>query len=84
MDDADHLYDTDADHLHGEVEDLRHEVERFKEEKERVRAIIGRIGGAPTFNVKVLNIVFSVLIIGCFGASILAGVLHWGASSSSR
>ncbi len=46
--DADNLWTEDADHLHGEVEDLRHEVERFKEEKERVRAIIGRIGGAPT------------------------------------
>jgi hypothetical protein len=78
MDETDQLYDTDADHLHGEVDDLRHEVERFKEEKERVRAIIGRIGGAPSFNVKIYNFIFAILIIGGFGASILAGILHWG------
>ena len=78
MDDVDHLYNVDADHLHGEVEDLKQEVDRFKEEKERVRAIIGRIGGVPTFNVKVFNVVFAILIIGGFGASIVAGLLHWG------
>ena len=78
MDDADQLYNMDADHLHGEVEDLKQEVDRFKKEKERVRAIIGRIGGVPTFNVKVFNVVFAILIVGGFGASIVAGVLHWG------
>lgn len=73
MEDADHLYDVDAEHLHGEVEDLRLEIERFKKEKDQVRAIVGRIGGVPTFNTLAFNIIFAIVIVGCLVASLVWG-----------
>jgi len=45
-----------------EIEDLNKEVQEFEKEKERVRNIIGTIGGIPTFNTKLFNVVFGVLI----------------------
>ena len=45
-----------------ELNELRQEIEDFKREKERVRAIVGRIGGAPTFNTRLFNIVFATLV----------------------
>ncbi len=79
MDDVDQLYDRDAEHLHVEVEDLRQEIERFKKEKDQVRAIVGRIGGVPTFNTLLFNIIFAVVIVGCLGASLVwGGVIQIG------
>jgi hypothetical protein len=46
-----------------EIEDLKHELENFQQEKERVRKIIGKIGGMPTFHEKLMNIVFIVVIV---------------------
>ncbi len=48
--------------LEDELNELRQEIEDFKKEKERVRAIVGRIGGAPTFNTRLFNIVFATLV----------------------
>jgi hypothetical protein len=48
-----------------EMRDLRKQIEQFKQEKERVRAIVGRVGGMPTVHVKVLNIVFIVFVAVC-------------------
>jgi hypothetical protein len=53
-----------------ELEDLRHEIDHFREEKERVREMVGRVGGMPTFNTKAFNIVFAVAIVICFGISL--------------
>lgn len=55
-----------------EVEDLRLEVERFKREKEQVRAIVGRIGGIPTFNTLAFNIIFALVIVVCLVVSLLS------------
>ncbi len=55
-----------------EVEDLRLEVERFKREKEQVRAIVGRIGGIPTFNTTAFNIIFALVIVVCLVVSLLS------------
>ena len=38
-----------------ELEDLRRELEHFQQEKERVRTIIGQIGGVPKFHSKLFN-----------------------------
>ena len=46
-----------------ELDDLRRELEHFQQEKERVRNIIGRIGGVPKFQTRFINALF-VLAIG--------------------
>jgi len=46
-----------------ELEDLKKELEEFQQEKERVRAIIGKIGGVPTFYTRFFNLVFLVIIV---------------------
>ncbi len=46
-----------------EIGDLKQALENFEQEKERVRAIIGTIGGVPSFNEKLINIVFIVIIV---------------------
>ena len=55
-----------------ELNELKHELEMFQQEKEKVRAIIGRIGGVPTGNEKILNFVFFIIIIFCLLISFLA------------
>jgi len=60
-----------------EIEDLKYEMESFKKEKERVRAIVGKIGGMPSFNTKIFNIIFIVLILICLVVSLMsAGTLR--------
>jgi hypothetical protein len=46
-----------------EIDDLKKELENFQQEKERVRSIIGGIGGVPTFHTKIVNILFVLLIV---------------------
>ena len=46
-----------------EINDLKVELENFEQEKERVRAIIGKIGGVPEFRTKVINIVFFIVLV---------------------
>ena len=50
-------------------DDLREEIKRFKTEKERVRSIVGRIGGMPSFNTRVANAIFAVAIVVCLALS---------------
>ena len=54
-----------------EIEDLRKEIENFKSEKERVRAIIGQIGGVPKFNNKLFNWVLIIVTLICLVISLL-------------
>ncbi|TYB32177.1 MAG: hypothetical protein FXF47_00115 [Candidatus Mcinerneyibacterium aminivorans] len=54
-----------------EVEDLIEEIEHFKKEKERVRSIVGNIGGMPSFNSRAFNIIFSIIVIGLLVASFI-------------
>ena len=56
-----------------ELEDLKQELEHFQQEKERVRAIIGKIGGVPTFHTKFANIIFAVVIAISIIISLIAG-----------
>ena len=66
MVDVDHSHDSEIE------EDLRQEIERFKTEKERVRAIVGRIGGMPSFNTRIANIIFALAIIACLAVSLIS------------
>lgn len=56
-----------------EIKDLKQELENFKKEKERVRAIVGKIGGIPTFNTRIFNIIFVVLVLACLVISLIFG-----------
>ena len=60
-------------HLENEINDLKQELEHFQQEKERVRAIIGQIGGMPKFRTKLVNILFIVVIAVSLVISIIAG-----------
>lgn len=59
--------------LDAEMEDLRQELENFQQEKERVRAIVGKIGGVPTFHTKFANIVFIVVLLVSVAISLIGG-----------
>ena len=67
------MEDMRSDHDREIEEDLRKEIESFKTEKERVRAIVGRIGGMPSFNTKVANIIFATAIVACLTVSLISG-----------
>ncbi len=49
---------------------LAEEIEQFKREKERIRSIVGRIGGVPSFRQKMFNMLFGAVIAACFIVSI--------------
>lgn len=48
-------------------------IEDLKQEKERVRGIIGSIGGMPKFNTKLINAIFFIFIITSMVISVVAG-----------
>ena len=54
--------DRKNEHFEDEIDDLKQELEHFQKEKERVRTIIGKIGGVPTFHTKLINAIFIVVI----------------------
>jgi hypothetical protein len=56
-----------------EIDDLRRELEHFQQEKERVRAIIGRIGGVPKFSTKLINAIFIIIIVASVIISLIGG-----------
>ena len=61
------------EHLENEINDLRQELEHFQQEKERVRAIIGKIGGVPQFQTKLINAIFIAVIAISVVVSIVSG-----------
>ncbi len=42
------------------------EIKQFIEEKERIRKLVGRIGGKPTRGEKTINILFIIFVIAAF------------------
>jgi len=62
-----------TENLHDELKDLREELEHFQQDKERVRAIIGKIGGVPKFRTKLVNAIFVVVIVASVVVSIFSG-----------
>ncbi len=61
------------DNFEDEISDLKQELEHFQQEKERVRAIIGKIGGVPKFQTKLINVIFIVIIAISVVVSIIGG-----------
>ena len=61
------------EHLENEIDDLKKELEHFEQEKERVRAIIGQIGGVPKFRTKLFNAIFIAVIAVSVVISVIAG-----------
>jgi hypothetical protein len=59
--------------LQDELKDLKEELEHFEQEKERVRAIIGKIGGVPVFRTKLINALFVAVIAVSVFLSIIGG-----------
>ncbi len=56
-----------------EISDLKQALENFEKEKERVRAIIGKIGGVPQFRTKLINVLFIAIIVMAGTISIFSG-----------
>ena len=65
--------DENARNHDDEIQDLKDELEKFQQEKERVRAIIGKIGGVPAAQTKIINIVFTVSIAAFLLISVVGG-----------
>ena len=63
----------ETESFENELEDLKKELEHFQQEKERVRAIIGKIGGVPKFRTKLINTLFIVIIVVSVAVSIFSG-----------
>lgn len=59
--------------VESELDDLKLELEHFQQEKERVRAIIGQVGGVPKFHTKLANTAFIILIVATLVISIVGG-----------
>ena len=64
-----HEYEKTED----EISDLKQALEHFELEKERVRAIVGKIGGVPKFRTKLINVLFIVIIVVAGVISIFSG-----------
>jgi len=56
-----------------EINDLKQELENFQQEKERVRAIIGKIGEMPKFHTKLINVIFIIVIAASVFISVICG-----------
>jgi len=56
-----------------ELQDLKNELENFQQEKDRVRAIIGKIGGIPTFHTRLINTTFIIILVSSVVISVLGG-----------
>jgi hypothetical protein len=56
-----------------ELQDLKKELENFEKEKERVRTIVGKIGGIPKTQAKFVNVLFIAVIAVSVIISIVAG-----------
>ena len=59
--------------IEDEISDLRLSLEHFEQEKERVRAIIGKIGGVPRFRTKLINAIFITAILIAAVISVIGG-----------
>ena len=60
------------EHLEAELDDLKRELEHFQKEKERIRTIVGQVGGAPKSQVKLVNALFIIILLVTVGISIVA------------
>lgn len=61
------------EHLEDELEDLRKELESFQKEKERVRTIVGKIGGVPKTQARLINALFIIIVVVSVIISLVGG-----------
>ena len=61
-----------TEHFDKEIEDLKEELRHFQLEKDRVRAIVGKIGGVPRFNTTLYNIIFATIIVVSLAISLVS------------
>src|SRR3989339_1399751 len=66
---------NDGHDIESELEDLKNDLEHFKREKERVRQIIGQIGGVPKLHSKLFNWTLITLTSICMVISIVVNNL---------
>lgn len=59
-----------------EISDLRQALEHFEHEKERVRDIIGKIGGVPKFRTRLINTIFIAVVLFAGAVSIFSRELR--------
>jgi len=64
---------NEYENLGDEMSDLKLELEHFQQEKERVRAIVGKIGGLPKFRTRLFNGIFIAILIISVAGSIIGG-----------
>lgn len=56
---------------------LKHELDQFKKEKEKIRKLVGQIGGKGSdTRDKVINIAFIIIVTSLFTADIMRHFLH--------
>ncbi len=60
-------------HSEEDLASLKQEIENFKKDRERIKGIVGQIGGIPSINTKLLNILFVIFVCGCFLISLRSG-----------
>jgi hypothetical protein len=69
---TDEPHEYQHEHLEEELEDLKKELQHFEKDKERVRAIVGKIGGAPKSQATILNALFVIILVVSVVVSIVA------------
>ncbi|MCK5682927.1 hypothetical protein KAJ27_02360 [bacterium] len=67
------MSENEKNYRSDEVEELKKEIDMFMKEKERVRSIIGQIGGVPHKSEKIVNAIFLIILIGSVIFSIILG-----------
>jgi amino acid permease len=61
-----------------ETESLRAELEHYKTEREKIRSIVGQIGGKTSRRVNtIINAVFLFLVLCAFGFDVLRHMMGW-------
>ena len=61
-----------------EMDVLREELEHYKAEKEKIRNIVGQIGGATSHRrIVVINIAFLVIVVSAFVFDLLRHLMKW-------
>jgi len=61
------------DDIRQKEKELEDEIRSFEKERERIRNIIGRIGGKPSTKARAINTTFVILVLLVFGLSIVYG-----------
>jgi hypothetical protein len=61
-----------------EVDALRAELEHYRAEKEKIRDVVGQIGGKNKLRwQRVINLGFLLLVTGAFGFDVLRSAMDW-------